>query len=227
MSMLSFKVNHSNLPVQDMASQGDKLSDLKKRLEPWLLEEIKQEIQSANAATGWRRTVEGIRKWSLFGGLIGGVIFLITQYGQYSEFRGRTDANLRKLRDGLHRIEEKLADINVDLRKQLLSLRAQNLSTEPGRPENQAAAKELLAEAKQKSIAKTQELGKWCLILSVTVLLYLDIGPSAFHFQRKLFFTIMWVLLCPASQLHVCRASQADKPWRVMRQHYMNQSGRI
>jgi hypothetical protein len=52
MCIVPFKIKDFDLLLQ-MASQGDKhLSDLKKRLEPWLEETIKQEIQSAITARG-------------------------------------------------------------------------------------------------------------------------------------------------------------------------------
>jgi hypothetical protein len=81
-----------------------------------------------------------MKEWGATGAAVAVVIFGGAQWGDYREFRGKTISDLATLKENL------------------LSLRAQMAASQPDRPQNQAEAREVLSEAKQKSIPLQKKL---------------------------------------------------------------------
>jgi hypothetical protein len=132
----------------DATGQDDMALKLNKDDQDWIRNEIKDIVKPS---TFWKKVGFWFRQWGVasaaFAGFVGIAIFIFTQISGNSEFRGRTG-------ERLDRIDQSI-----------IGLRALVAASQPERRQNQQAAKELIAEARQKAIppipiAVAEETGK-------------------------------------------------------------------
>jgi len=133
----------------------------------WLAEEIREAVRKGitehvgishkTSPSALRRLVAWAKEWGVLGaaatfimGIVGAsivvLLFALTEWNRVTEFRIRTE-------DKLGNIGTKLQKLETDL----VSLRAFISASQPGIAQNQKAAKELLAQAKQKLIPPIPE----------------------------------------------------------------------
>jgi hypothetical protein len=129
-----------------IANVDKRLTDIGDRLNKCVTNE---DLRAALTLKGWKRAIGFIKGWSPVGAVVAIIIFILVQWGEYREFRGGTNKAIATLEATTGRIEKNLTDMQAEL----FAIRARMVSSEPSRPQNQTAAKELLAEAIQRSIS--------------------------------------------------------------------------